>query len=198
MSKACNKCCNFLTSMHRLHKNLRMTYCSIWLKRWSKIGISPMSSLAFQGMLIARYPVTTPSQSSRTLALTAKRTDEAGMHYLQDRLQLSTDEVSKCDRKLMFCPKEDRIKSSLDGVKDHLKLSDLQLRKMILRQPSIIHCNFDNNTKPTLDSVQNYLKLSEDELRKMILTQPSLISCSFDNNIKPTLDAVQMLGIIVI
>jgi len=142
-------------------------------------------------MLIARYPVTTPSQPSRSLALTAKRTDEAGIQYLQDRLQLSTDEVTKVHRKFTYFPEKDRIKSSLDGVKDHLKLSDAQLRKMILRQPIIISCSFDAKSKQRLDSVQNYLEFSDDEMRKMMLTHPIIFTYSFDDNIKPTLDSVR-------
>ena len=115
-------------------------------------------------------------QPSRALALTAAKTDAVGLQYLQTRLGLDEPEMAAMERQLMFCPDEDRIRSSLDGLQGRLGLSDAELRKMVRTMPSIIGCSFEGNIKPTLDAVQGHLGLSDDELRKMVRTLPAIIS----------------------
>jgi mTERF domain-containing protein len=130
-------------------------------------------------------------QPSRALALTAATTDAVGLQYLQTRMGLDEPEMAAMERKLLFCPDEDRIRSSLDGLQGHLGLSDDELRKMVRSLPSIIGYSFEGSIKPTLDAVQGHLGLSDDELRKMVRSLPQIIGLSFEANIKPTLDALQ-------
>jgi hypothetical protein len=130
-------------------------------------------------------------QPSRALALTAARTDAVGLQYLQTRLGLDEPEMAAMERKLMFCPDEDRIRSSLDGLQGHLGLSDAELRKMVRSMPAIIGYSFEGNIKPTLDAVQGHLGLSDDELRKMVRSMPFIIGLSFEANIKPKFDWLQ-------
>ena len=78
---------------------------------------------------LARPPLS--YQPSRALALTAATTDAVGLQYLQTRLGLDEPEMAAMERKLMFCPDDDRIRSSLDGLQGHLGLSDDELRKMV-------------------------------------------------------------------
>ena len=46
-------------------------------------------------------------------------------------------------RRLLFCPGEEAIAASCAGVQAHLGLSDAELRKMVVRLPSIISLNFE-------------------------------------------------------
>jgi hypothetical protein len=129
---------------------------------------------------------------SRALALIAgAQTDANGLQYLQKRLGLDESELAAMQRKLMFCPGEDGIRSTLDAVQGHLGLSPDALCTMVCRFPAIIGLSFEGNIKPTLDAVQGHLGLSPDALRKMVCSLPAIIGYSFEGNIKPTLDAVQ-------
>jgi hypothetical protein len=138
---------------------------------------------------LARPPLS--YQPSRALALTAATTDAVGLQYLQTRLGLDEPEMAAMEQKLVSCPGEDRIRSSLDGLQGHLGLSDDELRKMVRRQPAIIACSFEANIKPTLDAVQGHLGLSDDELRKMVRRLPAIIGLSFEGNMKPKFDWLQ-------
>lgn len=148
-----------------------------------------ISSLVIKGNMIVRYDefINNPLYTSRTLALTTFSTNESGILYLRNRLQLGKFNMEKLHRQLLFCPPKDKIEASLDGVKQYLNLSETQLRKMVLSVPPIIGCNFDSNIKHKLDRLQDCMKLSNEELRKIVMLQPSIIAMSFDNNIKPKL-----------
>jgi mTERF domain-containing protein len=164
-----------------------------------RLGGAAGQQPAFCGLLsvgpgsLARPPLlsSVSYQPSRALALTAARTDTVGLQYLQTRLGLDEPEMAAMGRRLLFCPDEDRIRSSLDGLQGHLGLSDDELRKMVRTWPAIISYSFEASIKPTLDALQGHLGLSGDELRKMVRSQPAIIGLSFEGNIKPTLDALQ-------
>ena len=51
-----------------------------------------------------------------------------------------------------------------------LGLSDNEMRKLVLRVPTVLTLNMDKNVNPKLDWLQERLDLSRDELKKICLT----------------------------
>ena len=68
-----------------------------------------------------------------------------------------------------------------------LGLSDADLRKLVLRVPTVLTLNMDKNVNPKLDWLQERLDLSRDELKKICLTLPATLAYSVDKNLEPKL-----------
>ena len=89
-------------------------------------------------------------QPCRALALTVERTDKGGLSYVQARLALDGADTATLKRKLLFCPDEERIQLVLDAVQAQLGLSESELKKVVLHQPSIMSCSVENTLIPNL------------------------------------------------
>ena len=68
-----------------------------------------------------------------------------------------------------------------------LGLSDNEMRKLVLRVPTVLTLNMDKNVNPKLDWLQERLDLSRDELKKICLTLPATLAYSVDKNLEPKL-----------
>ena len=68
-----------------------------------------------------------------------------------------------------------------------LGLSDHEMRKLVLRVPTVLTLNMDKNVNPKLDWLQERLDLSRDELKKICLTLPATLAYSVDKNLEPKL-----------
>eukprot|EP00966_Prymnesium_polylepis_P047128 1091422-Prymnesium_polylepis.1 len=84
-----------------------------------------------------------------------------------------------------------QARRKIDRLQRRLGLSDAELRKLVLRHPSVLGCSFEDNIEPKLAALQRRLGASDAELRKLAMRQPAVLGLSFEENIEPKLAALQ-------
>ena len=84
-----------------------------------------------------------------------------------------------------------RLATQCDALQGQLGLSDPELRKVVMRLPSVLGLSFEANIEPSLAKLQGRLGLSQAELRKVVMRMPSVLSYSFEANIEPSLAKLQ-------
>ena len=84
-----------------------------------------------------------------------------------------------------------RLATQCDALQGQLGLSDPELRKVVMRLPSVLGLSFEANIEPSLAKLQGRLGLSQAELRKLVVAVPSVLGLSFEANIEPSLAKLQ-------
>ena len=72
------------------------------------------------------------------------------------------------------------------------RLSEPELRHLVLRWPSVLSLNYDSNIEPSLSSLQSRLNLSEGELKRIVLRLPTVLGYNYAGNLEPKLDFLQV------
>ena len=67
----------------------------------------------------------------------------------------------------------------------------MELKKVVLRTPTVLGYSYEGNIKPSLAKLQERLGLSEVELKKVVLGQPTVLSLSYEGNLELMLDHLQ-------
>ena len=77
-----------------------------------------------------------------------------------------------------------------DDLQQRLDLSEAELKRVVLRLPSVLGYSFAN-LEPKLAALQQRLGLSEAELKKVVLGRPTTLGNSFEESLEPSLAALQ-------
>jgi len=157
-----------------------------------QLRVAPLSSKVGAQTCLMMRPTLPPTvawgvQPARGFALGAATTNVAGLAYLQTRMGFDNKEMARLERKLMFSPGEAQIQSTLEGVQLHLQLSQAELKKVVLRLPSIIGFNFDSNTRPKMVWLQQSLGLDKKQLHALVRKQNTLLGGSLQKTLIPNL-----------
>jgi hypothetical protein len=107
--------------------------------------------------------------------------------YCVQALGCTAEEAGKVERSLLadmakymtYAKAEERcvrLQSTLD-------LSDSELKKVVMRFPSLLGYKVEATLEPKLQWLQNRLDLDEAQLRKLVMTLPQLLGYSVENNI---------------
>ena len=83
---------------------------------------------------------------------------------------------------------ENNVAPKLEWLQRRLDLDEAQLKKVVLRFPSLLACSVEDNMEPKLDWLQTRLGLDDEQLRKMIVALPALMGYSIEDNLEPKLD----------
>merc|ERR1740129_1256891 len=89
---------------------------------------------------------------------------------------------------------EANVLPSLAALQSRLELSDVELKKMVVRHPMVLGYSIEANVLPKLDWLQQELKLSVDALRAAILAFPARLGYSLDRRYRPRLRACRLTG----
>jgi hypothetical protein len=118
---------------------------------------------------------------------------EDTLHYLQRRLQIGPTTVQamiKTHTRLSTYSVKGKIQPTLYALQSEIGLSSSELRKVILRMPSLIGMSINEGRGLTqrLDFFIDKVGMTQSELRKGVIKQPSLIQYSVDKSLRPKLD----------
>jgi len=121
------------------------------------------------------------------------------LNFLRQRLQVSPTDVHfmiKTHSKLGGYGVQSKMKPTLDDIQFHLGLSCTELRKVILRMPSLIGMKTANKdgSKETTTFFRNLLFFQQNvgmsltQLRSAVIKQPALLQYSIEGNLRHKLD----------
>ena len=63
-----------------------------------------------------------------------------------------------------------------DALEARLSLNEVEIKKVVLRHPSVLGYSIEENVLPSLAALQSRLQLSEAELKKVVLSLPTVLS----------------------
>merc|ERR1719221_1702205 len=89
---------------------------------------------------------------------------------------------------------EAKVLPSLAALQSRLKLSEVELKTMVVRHPAVLSYSIETNVLPKLDWIQQELELSDDALRTAILSLPARLGYSLDRRYRPRLRACRLAG----
>ena len=118
----------------------------------------------------------------------------AAYDYCVQSLGCTAEEAAKAEGKLLPRSAESRTREKIDYVcnwlQSELGLSDAELKKMVMRFPSVLGYN-KASVEPKLDWLQKRLDLDVGQLRKILLRMPPVLGSSVEDNLAPTLEWLQ-------
>ena len=111
--------------------------------------------------------------------------------YCVQTLGCSLEDAVRAEAKMLpqvaNSVRRDKAEVVCAELRAKLGLSDHEMRKLVLRVPTVLTLNMDKNANPKLDWLQERLDLSRDELKKICLTLPATLAYSVDKNLEPKL-----------
>ena len=138
----------------------------------------------------ARPLVVAPRRRAFSTGISRPKQNAADVRdLLRTRLSLTDAEVDKVER-FQAAGARATVEPKLQWLQARLELDAAQLRKMVLKLPSLLGY-IEDNLAPKLDWLQTRLDLDDAQLRKMVLQIPAVLGCSIEDNLTPTLDWVQ-------
>jgi len=112
--------------------------------------------------------------------------------YVTNGFGCSAEEAAKFDKKNAGrASSAERAKDSCDKLQQRLDVSEAELKKIVLKLPSVLSLSYKANIEPKLALLQRRLDLSDAELKKIVLGRPSVLGNSYDENLEPSLAALQ-------
>jgi len=112
------------------------------------------------------------------------------LDFLRQRLQISPSDVYrllKTHTRLSSYDLCDNIMPKCDMLQSKLQLSSAELRKLVLRMPSLIGISF-SAFNDRLDFFTNEVGMSLEDLKEAVLKQPSLLQYAINTTLQPKLD----------
>eukprot|EP01050_Picozoa_sp_SAG11_P020883 SAG11_NODE_3606_length_2343_cov_2.716132_2_plen_186_part_00 len=79
---------------------------------------------------------------------------------------------------------EGDIEPTLAHLQVRLGLSEVELKRVVLRLPTVLGLSYEGDIEPTLARLQARLGLSEVELKKVVLRLPTVLGLSYEGNIE--------------
>ncbi|CAM9856990.1 unnamed protein product [Chrysoparadoxa australica] len=79
-----------------------------------------------------------------------------------------------------------RVKAVVRLFRKVLGIEGDKMRRVILREPSLLHFSAENNLHPTMMFFLSEMGVPKESLSRMVLRQPSVLCLSLENNLKPT------------
>ena len=140
---------------------------------------------------------------SLTVALVPPRSRPSGAvvcrggvaDYCVQSLGCTAAEASKVEGKLLPNIAESTTRAQADQLcswlQSSLDLSDAELKKVVMKLPSVLSLSVEDNLAPTLEWLQTRLELDEAQLGKVVLTSPPLLGLSIEDNLAPKLQWLQ-------
>ena len=107
------------------------------------------------------------------------------------RLGATAAEAEKAEARLLNEPARWRAERMCDALEARLGLNEAELKKVVLRLPSVLGLSVDDTVLPKLAALQERLDLSEAELKKLVLSLPAVLGYSIVANVLPSLAALQ-------
>ena len=84
-----------------------------------------------------------------------------------------------------------KIEERLGWLQSKLGLSDSELKKMVMRFPSLLGLKVGGSVEPKLGWFQKRLDLDDAQLSKLVVRFPRLLGLSVEDNLAPTLEWLQ-------
>jgi AraC-like DNA-binding protein len=95
---------------------------------------------------------------------------------LLQRLGCSPAEALRTARKLaQYAPVHPQASASCISLRQRLDLSEQELKRVVLKMPSLLNLCFETHLSPSLAAFQQRLGLSQGELKRLVLFKPQLI-----------------------
>jgi len=118
---------------------------------------------------------------------------ESTLHFLRKRLQVHNADLYamlKTHSRLSTYNAQNNILPTMNALQSRLGLSSRDLRRIILRMPSLLGMNVDRtNSMSTLDEKIKFFKdeaqMNASELKGAILKQPSILQYSLEASLRP-------------
>lgn len=159
-----------------------------------EIGIGwPQLSVTLQAFPCLCFADTEPTWEMLGHVRTVLKED--ALHYLQRRLQVRPSTVQamiKTHAQLSTYSIEGKIEPTLNALQSKVGFSSSELRKVILRMPSLVGMSIDESSgrglMQRLQFFHHEVGMTQSELRKAVIKQPSLLQYSVDNSLRPKLD----------
>ena len=107
------------------------------------------------------------------------------------RLGATAAEAEKAEARLLNEPARWRAERMCDALEARLGLNEAELKKVVLRLPSVLGVSVDDTVLPKLAALQERLCLNEAELKKLVLSLPAVLGYSTEANVLPSLAALQ-------
>ena len=154
-------------------------------------------AFALAAVLCGLVPRPPPSRTHLvSMAVAEAASEHAALStVLERRIGCSPTEVRRVAQRLGAARARsidiDAATRRCDALEARLALSEEQLRKVVVRRPSLLGLSFDANVAPTLAKLQARLGLSEAQLQRLVVANPMLIGCSFHANVEPSLAKLQ-------
>ena len=112
--------------------------------------------------------------------------------YVTSRFGCGAEEAAKFEKgNSGRASSVDRATDSCDKLQQRLDLSEAELKKIVLKLPSVLGYSYEANLGPSIAALQERLDLSEAELKKIVLRVPPLLGLSYEANLEPSLAALQ-------
>ena len=115
----------------------------------------------------------------------------AAYDYCIQSLGCTAEEAAKAERGIRPNAAESitlaRVEESCGWLRSALDLSDTQLKKVVLRQPTLLHCRLESAAS-RLSWLKSRLGLSDTELKKVVIKRPSVLLLSTEANLAPRLE----------
>jgi len=111
------------------------------------------------------------------------------LDYLRQRLQVGPSQIYhllKTHTRLSGYDSCSKIRPVLDALQSRLELSCVELRKIILRMPSLLGMK-ESSFEARIDFFQREAGMSVLNIKKSVLKQPSLLQYSVDSSLRPKL-----------
>ena len=119
----------------------------------------------------------------------------AAYDYCIQSLGCTGEEAAKAEGKLLPRTAESLTPAQIEYVcnwlQSELDLSDVELRKFVLRAPSLLSCGVETKLAPMLEWFRSTLDLGNAELKKILIRRPPLLGCSIEANLAPKLEWLQ-------
>jgi len=130
-------------------------------------------------------------QRPSVLSLNLERSVIPKVQYLQGVLGLKGAEVGKALFKCtsLFTYSVQKFEDSAEYCLSELGLSHKQLRKLVLKAPTILGFSLNSKVIVTVDFLSAELGITRREVGTLLMTFPQLMTCSLENNIKPFFDS---------
>ena len=178
--------------LHIMLAALVLPQCGrVWRRLGRRLG-SPRCGVVRTGVEAERQPAARsrssprPSARRRGVVRPGVATD-----YCVQTLGCTLEDAVRAEAKMLpqvaNSVRRDKAEVVCAELRAKLGLSDHEMRKLVLRVPTVLTLNMDKNVNPKLDWLQERLDLSRDELKKICLTLPATLAYSVDKNLEPKL-----------
>ena len=117
--------------------------------------------------------------STGAIAAAAPGAHSVAAEIVMERFGCTVAEATAMEAKLQKrTVRRVRAEATFGELKQRLRLSEDELKKVILRQPSVLGYSYENKLSPSLTSLQQRLSLSDAQLKKVVLSLPAVLGYS--------------------
>ena len=116
----------------------------------------------------------------------------AAYDYCVQALGCTEEEATKAERAFLPTIAESMTRAQADQLCSWLQssfdLSDAELKRVVMRFPTLLAYSGEDNLEPKLDWLQKRIDLDDAGLRKLVMTLPALLGYSVEDNLELKLE----------